>query len=130
MMDSSDERGETPISTPREGDALRPETGHARQLLDAMEALLRTAHDPFAIVFKALRAVLAFDRVMVLAQTDENSIHCIAALPDELAGRSWTADNNQVQTADPCSDHESDGCWNLPYDLVGPAQPALYLPIG
>ena len=34
-------------------------------LVDALEELLRTSHDPFAIAFKSLRDVLAFDQAMV-----------------------------------------------------------------
>src|SRR5712671_5660032 len=61
MMNSSDERGEAPVSTPRESAPSR----HAPLLLAALDALLKTAHDPFAVVFKTLRDVLAFDRALV-----------------------------------------------------------------
>ena len=57
MMDRSQDGRETQISIRREGDQPRPATGRARLLFDALEALLRTADDPFAIVFKSLRAV-------------------------------------------------------------------------
>src|SRR5712692_3715242 len=160
MMDSSQESRETPISTRWENDRRpRPGAGRAQLLLDALEALLRSAHDPFAIAFKAMRDVLAFERAMVLAPTDENSIHCIAALPEKLVGRRWAAGETAADleslsgrifcgkpasTPDQvrgrlfpenapgpttCSNHEPDGCWNLPRDLIEPAQPALYLPI-
>jgi c-di-GMP phosphodiesterase Gmr len=129
MMDSSQESRETPISTRWESDRPRLGAGRAQLLLDALEALLRSAHDPFAIAFKAMREVLAFERAMVLAPTDENSIHCIAALPEKLFGRRWAAGETAAQPPATCSDHEPDGCWNLPRDLIEPAQPALYLPI-
>jgi diguanylate cyclase (GGDEF)-like protein len=134
MMDSSEERGETPISAQRASDPLRPQARRTRQLLDTLDALLRTAHDPFAIVFNALRDMLAFDQAMVLAHTDESSIHCIAALPAEPVGRCWTAGDDRGLAGEPtqttCCNHEPDGRWNLPRDLIAPAQPALYLPIG
>ena len=69
MMESSDQRGQRPI--PAQRMSSRPVTGHAQLLVDALEELLRTSHDPFAIAFKSLRDVLAFDQAMVLAQTDE-----------------------------------------------------------
>jgi cyclic di-GMP phosphodiesterase Gmr len=132
MMESSDQRGERPI--PAQRMSSRPGSGHAQLLVDALEELLRTSHDPFAIAFKSLRDVLAFDQAMVLAQTDENSIHCLAALPEELVGRRWPAgeDRELVTIAMPAtrSEHDLDGCWNLPCDLTAPARPALYLAIG
>jgi c-di-GMP phosphodiesterase Gmr len=132
MMESSEQRGQRPI--PAQRMSSRPVTGHAQLLVDALEELLRTSHDPFAIAFKSLRDVLAFDQAMVLAQTDENSIHCLAALPEEPVGRRWPAgeDRELVTIAMPAtrSEHDLDGCWNLPCDLTAPARPALYLAIG
>jgi cyclic di-GMP phosphodiesterase Gmr len=132
MMESSDQRGQRPI--PAQRMSSRPVTGHAQLLVDALEELLRTSHDPFAIAFKSLRDVLAFDQAMVLAQTDENSIHCLAALPEEPVGRRWPAgeDRELVTIAMPAtrSEHDLDRCWNLPCDLTAPARPALYLAIG
>jgi diguanylate cyclase (GGDEF)-like protein len=130
MMDSSSERGDTPISTPRESGRPRPATPQA-PLLETLDALLRTPHDPFSIVLESLRDVLVFDRAMVLAPADD-SIRCIAALPEKLVGRHWAA--GEKAAADPAlakhPGHELDRGWNLPRDLIAPAQPALHLPIG
>src|SRR5262249_23176548 len=87
MMNSSDERGEAAVATPRE-------SGHSRQtraLFAALEALLQSTQDPFAIVLASLRDVVAFDRALVLEQIDADCFHCVAAVPRELAGRRWTA---------------------------------------
>src|SRR5262249_59215460 len=89
MANSSDERGEAPVSTPRESG--HPQ--HAPLLLAALDALLRSAHDPFAIVLKSLREALAFDQAFVLEQIDANCFHCVAAAPQDLVCRLLLAAN-------------------------------------
>src|SRR6267378_4293020 len=132
MMDNLEQRGETPVSAPQV--SLRPGAAHAQLVVDTLDALLRTAHDPFEIVFEALRDALAFDQAMVLAETDDNSIHCVAALQEEPVGRRWPAgeDHELVTIAMPatCSEHDLDSCWNLPSDLTASARHRLFLPIG
>src|SRR5437764_196278 len=117
-MQSTGEPRETPILPWRDGDAARAQARPAQLLVCGLDALSRTGRDddPFAIVVKSLRDVLAFDQVMVLAQAKNGSIQCIAAVPEDLAGRSWTAADHCGQVAAPvsatCSAHELDGCWN------------------
>jgi diguanylate cyclase (GGDEF)-like protein len=123
MKNSSNECGEAPVSTPRESGRSR----HAPLLLEALDALLHAAHDPFAIVLKSLRDVLAFDRAFVLEQMDGNAFRCIAALPQELVGRRWTAADTTPAIS---SNGEPDAPRSLPRDLIAPGQPALQLPIG
>src|SRR5467141_153792 len=91
-MESSGEPREAPISW-RDSEHARAQARQAQLLVCGLEALSRTGRDddPFAIVVKSLRDVLAFDQVMVLAQAKKSSIHCIAAVPEDLVGRSWTA---------------------------------------
>src|SRR6266545_5382537 len=127
---------ETCISSWRDGDQSHAQARHAQLLLRALETLLLTGHadDPFAIVFKSLHHVFAFDRAMVLAETKKDAIHCIAAVPSELIGLGWMAAEYPEHAADAasatCSNHELDGWWNLPHDLIPPAQATLYLPFG
>src|SRR5262245_10694803 len=122
------------VSSRRDGDQSQAQA-HAQLLLRALETLLLTgrADDPFPIVFKSLQHVCAFERAMVLAETQKDVIHCIAAIPSELAGRGWTANGHPQRPDDPDSvprNHAPDGWWNLPRDLILPLQPTLHLPFG
>jgi cyclic di-GMP phosphodiesterase Gmr len=131
MMDNVEQRGETPISAPQV--SSRSGAAHAQLVVDALDALLRTSLDPFEIVFESLRDVLVLDQAVVLSQTADNFILCVAALQEEPVGRRWPAgeDHELVTIAMPatCSEHDLDGCWNLPSDLTAPARPMLFLPI-
>jgi cyclic di-GMP phosphodiesterase Gmr len=135
-MESTGEPRDTPILPWRDGDLARAQARRAQLLVCGLEALSRTGRndDPFAIVVQSLRDVLAFDQVMVLAQAKKGSIQCIAAVPEDLAGRSWSAADHCGQVAAPasatCSARELDGWWNLPTDLISASQAALYLPFG
>jgi cyclic di-GMP phosphodiesterase Gmr len=132
-MESYTELRASHASLRRDGDESQ---AHAQLLLRALETLLLTghAHDPFPIVFRALQHVLPFEQAMVLAETHKDVIHCIAALPGELAGRGWRAAGHPARSADPIpatrASHALDGWWNLPHDLIPPSQPSLYLPFG
>src|SRR6266851_875702 len=133
-MESAREPRETPISPWRDSDQACAQARQAQLLVCGLEALSRTGRDddPFAIVVKSLRDVLAFDQVMVLAQAKKGSIQCIAAMPEDLVGRSWTAADHSGQVADraTCSANELDGWWNLPPDLISASRAALHLPFG
>jgi len=123
MINSSDERGEAAVATPRE-------SGHPQQtrlLLEALEALLQGAQDPFAIVLNSLRDVVAFDRAFVLEQIDGDCFHCVAAAPRELVGRRWTVPEGASADS---SDRDLNAWRRLLRDLIAPGQPALELPIG
>src|ERR1700704_956257 len=130
MMDNVEQRGETPISAPQV--SSRSGAAHVQLVVDALDALLRTSLDPFEIVFESLRDVLVLDQAVVLSQTADNFILCVAALQEEPVGRRWPAgeDHELVTIAMPatCSKHDLDGCWNLPGDLTAPARPMLFLP--
>src|SRR5262245_10689021 len=89
------------VSSRRDGDQSQAQA-HAQLLLRALETLLLTgrADDPFPIVFKSLQHVCAFERAMVLTETQKDVIHCIAAIPSELIGRGWTANGHPQRPDD------------------------------
>jgi len=135
-MESSGAPRESPISPSRDRDPAHARARHAQSLVSALNALTRTGRgdDPFAIVVQSLRDVLACDQVIVLAQAKKGLVQCVAAVPEDLAGRSWSAANHPSEPTDrmpaTCSAHELDGCWNLPPNLISASQAALYLPFG
>jgi cyclic di-GMP phosphodiesterase Gmr len=132
-MESSVQFRKAPVSLRRESDQLRTPTRHAEALRHALETLLRADSDPFAIVLGSLRNALPFDQAMVLAETSQGSVCCIAAVPRELVGTSWAAQSpaqvGAILSATPSIADLSER-WTLPPDLIAPAQPTLCLPFG
>ena len=135
-MRSSEELREKLVSLQRDNERLRVETVHANLLLHAIDTLLRmeSTDDPFAGVFRSLHDVFAFDQAMVLAESGEDHLECVAAVPAALVGMRWTlgAFLRRVtagRVSVTFSNHELDEWRDIKSDLISPSQPALYLPI-
>jgi cyclic di-GMP phosphodiesterase Gmr len=134
-MHSSEELREKLVLLQRDNEALRTEAAHAGLLLNALETLLRIGHetDPFSGVFHALDHVFAFDQAMVLAETDDHLLECVAAAPVVLLGlRGPSSPFLERVMAGRVSATFGNGAlqeWNAPPDLLSPGQHALYLPI-
>jgi hypothetical protein len=113
---------------------MRAEMAHALPMR-ALDALLSVEHDgdPFAVIFESLRDVFAFDQALVLEE-DEDAVHCVAALPQALAGLHWRPgpffkDIASGRVAALCGDRDMEEWQDVATDLISAAQPALYLPI-
>ena len=135
-MDTEQELLTTLAELKRENDRLRADATRAEQLLHGLESLLaiETDGDPLAGVFAALRSAFEFSQVMVLSETEEGGMLCVAAEPAALAGTHWPAGPLFGKVADGlvtalCS-HDGISDWEtidgLPLSLE---QPALYLPL-
>ena len=87
----------------------------------------------FQDFFHAMNAVFAFDRALVL-EDSEDGLHCIAAEPATLVGRQWPdkslRDALHVQAMPAGSARDAQDRPNLLWDLAGSEEPALCLPIG
>jgi cyclic di-GMP phosphodiesterase Gmr len=126
-MANSESRDETPAPQASE------ET--ARAQLRVLDALLNADGDDaaFATLFRAYRALFAFDCAVVLAE-DGASLNCIAAEPKEPIGRRWPilpllqeVVHGRVLALSgtrPADEREQ-----LPADLIAPNEAALLLPI-
>jgi c-di-GMP phosphodiesterase Gmr len=135
-MQSSEQLHETLVSLSRENERLRTEAMHANLLLRALESLLRIGadDDPFGNVFDSLKTVFPFDKAMVLAESGDNSLICIAALPHALIGMRWTVGSFFRRVLDgrvsvTFSNHDLEEWRDIPDEHLSPAEPALYLPI-
>src|SRR5262245_60745374 len=84
----------------------------------------------FDALFRALAAVLGFDRALVLADTD-GAAYCVAAQPADLAGRRWPGralrDAMTVRAFAPGS---GAGAQDGLLAALADGRPALALPIG
>src|SRR5262245_63889966 len=135
-MRSSEELREHLVSLQRDNERLRIEAVHANLLLQAIETLLRikTTDDPFAGVFQSLHDVFAFDQAMVLAESGDDHLECVAAMPRPLVGLRWKlgAFLHRVmagRVSITFSNHELEEWRDVRSGLISPHQPALYLPM-
>src|SRR4030088_1857610 len=118
--------------TAAQGDRARAAAAGNFALIDA---LLNVSGDApsFAPLFRAARVVCAFDRAMVL-QEDGDSLHCMAADPEQQADRRWPASAPLARAMRSrglvlAGNKASDDRALLPRDLVLPGEPAVLLPI-
>jgi len=135
-MQTAEEFREALISLQRENEILRKRADHAGLLLRSLESLLQIGieDDPFASVFESLHGVFSFEQVLVLAETGEDALTCIAAAPGAPAGTKWPVGPffGKIMRGRVTATFSSDALdeWrDVPADPLARAQPALYLPI-
>ncbi len=107
----------------------------ARTQLRVLDALLNIDGDAagYAALFRAFRAPFDFDEALVLLD-DGSSLTCLAAAPEERAGRQWQATpllheiaRGRVMALAGAS--AGNGGERLPADLIGADEPALLFPV-
>jgi signal transduction histidine kinase len=91
-MQSAEELQEILSALQRENQRIRLEISHANLLLKAFASLLTVGRgdDPFANVFESLRNVFSFDCALMLVESHNGQLDCIAATPASFLGRQFS----------------------------------------
>jgi diguanylate cyclase (GGDEF)-like protein len=107
----------------------------ATDVADLFDRMLRSMSavpggDPVARVIEAARDVLSFDNAMVLAETQEGLVACVAADPVSLAGLTWMATKLPQPNSTPRWAIEDSEIWCIPpSDLLAPEQSLSCVPL-
>ncbi len=139
VLESPEALREVIVGQRRELDALRRETADVALLLDALGALLEVGpdEDPFAGVFARLEPVFAFSHALVLSEAGDpgSPLRCIVATVPDLVDVVWPPGRflEKVLSGKVTATLTNEVVEGWPAAAVaaglGPAQPAIYLPL-